>query len=388
MSQELISHSPDLKKLRDEGYEIEIRSGYALVHHVPYVNSNSEVKFGTLISTLSLAGNQTTKPDNHVIYFRGDHPCNKNGSILTGIQHNSCEQVLGDGIISNHSFSNKPASGYENYYEKFTRYIEMIMAPAYSVDQTVAARTYITSQHADNSVFNYYDTNSSRANIDVITEKLKHQKIGIVGLGGTGSYILDLISKTPVTEIHLFDGDVFLQHNAFRAPGAPSIEELREKKLKTEYLQAIYSNMHKSIISHNNYIDETNIHDILTLDFIFICIDDGVSKRVIIEELVKSDKSFIDVGVGIEIINESLIGDIRVTTSTPGNRDHLLKRISFTNAEKDEYSTNIQIADLNALNAVMAVIKWKKINGFYQDIYKEVHTTYTINTGDLNNAYE
>lgn len=388
MSQELISHSPDLKRLRDEGYEIEIKNGYALVHHVPYVNANREIEFGTLISTLSLAGNQTTSPDNHVIYFNGNHPCNINGSLITGIQHTSGKQILGEGIISNHSFSNKPSSGYENYYEKFTRYIEIIMAPAYSLEQTVTAKTYITSHHADDSVFHYYDTNSSRANIDVVTEKLKYQKIGILGLGGTGSYILDLISKTPVTEIHLFDGDVFLQHNAFRAPGAPSLETLKEKKLKTEYLRNIYSNMHKSIISHNNYIDETNIHDILTLDFIFICIDDGVDKKVIIEELVKWDKSFIDVGVGIELIDESLIGDIRVTTSTPGKRDHLLKRISFTNAEADEYSSNIQIADLNALNAVMAVIKWKKINGFYQDIYKELHTTYTINTGDLNNAYE
>jgi hypothetical protein len=37
------------------------------------------------------------------------------------------------------------------------------------------------------------------------------------GLGGTGSYILDLVSKTPVNEILLFDSDDFLQHNAFRS---------------------------------------------------------------------------------------------------------------------------------------------------------------------------
>ena len=38
--------------------------------------------------------------------------------------------------------------------------------------------------------------------------------------------------------------------------------------------------------------------------------------------------------------------------------------------EDDEYATNIQIADLNALNALMAVIKWKKLSGFYQDLKK------------------
>jgi tRNA A37 threonylcarbamoyladenosine dehydratase len=49
--------------------------------------------------------------------------------------------------------------------------------------------------------------------------------------GGTGSYVLDFVAKTPVKEIHLFDGDIFDQHNAFRAPGAPSGEEL-EQRLK------------------------------------------------------------------------------------------------------------------------------------------------------------
>ncbi|WP_318271316.1 ThiF family adenylyltransferase [Sphingobacterium cellulitidis] len=46
--------------------------------------------------------------------------------------------------------------------------------------------------------------------------KLERQKIAIIGLGGTGAYILDMVAKTPVKEIHLFDGDSFDQHNAFR----------------------------------------------------------------------------------------------------------------------------------------------------------------------------
>ena len=32
----------------------------------------------------------------------------------------------------------------------------------------------------------------------------------------------------------------------------------------------------------------------------------------------------------------------------------------------DDYNRNIQIADLNALNAAFAVIKWKKLFGFYR----------------------
>ncbi|MEO8351809.1 MAG: hypothetical protein ABI680_08755 [Chthoniobacteraceae bacterium] len=38
----------------------------------------------------------------------------------------------------------------------------------------------------DKGVFDYLDTNSSRAEIESITAKLKRHKVGIVGLGGTG----------------------------------------------------------------------------------------------------------------------------------------------------------------------------------------------------------
>lgn len=50
MSRRLISRSPDLRLLLDEGYEVEIRGGYLLVHHVPYVTVAKEVAYGTLVS--------------------------------------------------------------------------------------------------------------------------------------------------------------------------------------------------------------------------------------------------------------------------------------------------------------------------------------------------
>jgi len=48
MSQELISRNLDLKRLRDEGYEVEIRATYLLVHSIPYVNSRERSAVGRL----------------------------------------------------------------------------------------------------------------------------------------------------------------------------------------------------------------------------------------------------------------------------------------------------------------------------------------------------
>ena len=38
---------------------------------------------------------------------------------------------------------------------------------------------------------------------------------------------------------------------------------------------------------------------------------------------------------------------------------------------------------MNALNAVMAVIKWKKYCGFYQDCYREHQSVYAVNAHQL-----
>ena len=44
---------------------------------------------------------------------------------------------------------------------------------------------------------------------------------------------------------------------------------------------------------------------------------------------------------------------------------------------------NVQIADLNSLNATLAVIKWKKLCGVYQDLEGEHHSTYSTNVNAL-----
>lgn len=389
MSLSLISRSPDLKRLREEGFEIEVRNAYLLVHAIPYLNSKKEIAYGSLVSLLDLAGDKTTKPQNHVIYFSGEYPCDKEGNIIKGIQHASQKQTLAEGIQVDHSFSNKPAGGYGDYYEKVTNYIRILEAQAKSIDSSVSAKTFknIESKETD-SVFNYSDTNSAKAGIESISAKLNILKIAIIGLGGTGSYVLDYVSKTPVKEIHLFDGDNFLSHNAFRAPGAPTIDELREINKKVVYFCELYSKMRKNIFSHDVFISETTLNELSGMDFVFICIDRGDVKKIIIQKLITDNIPFVDVGIGINEVDGLLQGHVRVTTGTKEKNDHTSAVISFANDGNDEYSKNIQISEINALNASLAVIKWKKMFGFYHDLGKEHHTVYDINTNLMENKYE
>jgi hypothetical protein len=388
MSQQLISRSGDLKRLRDEGYDVEVTSGYLLVKHVPYVNSKREVCYGTLISDLTLAGDVTTKPGSHVAYFTGDHPCNADGTQIDKIKHQSRTKELAPNVVSQHSFSSKPPKGYSDYYEKMSTYVAILSSPARSLDPTATARTFPVIESDDAaSVFNYVDTASSRADTTMVAHKLEGLRLAIVGVGGTGSYVLDLVAKCPVAEIVLFDGDTFLQHNAFRAPGAASAEDLRRAQAKSVYFKDKYSSLHRNIIANGN-LDGSNLELIEGMDFVFLCLDRGHAKLKIIEKLESLGTAFIDVGMGVELVDEMLQGVLRVTTSTPEQRDHVRAKgripLADTAAEND-YSRNIQIADLNALNAALAVIRWKKLCRFYRDFEREYFSAYTIDGNSLIN---
>lgn len=390
MLHKLIDHSPDLKKLRDEGFEIRIKSNYILISSVPYLNSNKEINFGTLVSVLTVSGNKAGRPNNHVAYFIGEQPCNKDGTIITALVHSQKKAILAEGVEIDRSFSNKPVGGYLDYYQKVTTYINIISGPVQSIDDSIKAQTFKLIDFEDNNLeFNYPDTNSSRAGISIISDKLKEQKIGIIGIGGTGSYLLDFIAKCPVKEIRIFDNDEFILHNAFRSPGAPDQEILKKIQKKVHYFHEIYSRMHANIVIRDKYIIASNLKELLDLNFVFICIDKGVIKKDIFAYLSKNNINFIDVGMGVEVSdNNSLMGLLRATSSINGDIDHIISkgRVSFSNGnENDEYSQNIQIAELNALNASMAVIKWKKLLGFYFDAEHERHSLYSIDDNSIIN---
>src|SRR5579871_1972852 len=326
MSQRPLSLSPDLKRLREEGYFAQIRGGLLLIREVPYVNEQRQVKMGTLISSLTLAGDVARAPDTHVVHFDGVFPCNADGTPIVAISHGCGAYDLGNGVTARFSFSSKPPGGYPDYFAKMSTYAAILSGPAEVLKPGISPKTFKVPDEEENSVFNYTETASDRAGIGALTEKLANECVLIIGVGGTGAYTLDLVAKTPAREIRIFDDDEFLQHNAFRAPGAPSLEELRDAPKKVDYLKRIYSRMHRNIIAHAVSIDASNLHLLEGGTFAFISMDAGEAKRAIIAKLEAMGIPFIDVGMGLELTDGSLGGILRVTTSTPEKRQHVQDR--------------------------------------------------------------
>ncbi len=387
MSRALFSRNADLAKLREEGYFVQVVGGFLVMREVPYVDADRKVRRGTLISSLALAGDTTRPPDTHVIHFDGDYPCNAEGEAIRAISNQTAHFDLGHGLTAEHAFSSKPDGGYRDYHHKMTTYASIVAGPAAVIDDTATPRPYraLEEEEDADSMFNYVETASDRVGIGALTARLAGQRIAIIGLGGSGTYILDMIAKTPVAEIRLFDDDEFLTHNAFRAPGAPSLDELRDAPLKVHHFKAIYERMHRGITAVPKAITPETLDLLEGIDFAFLSMDAGEAKAALIALLNKRSVSFIDIGMGLEFGDQGLSGILRVTTSTPTARGSCSRIPLAGGGVGDVYASNIQVADLNALNAVLAVIKWKKLSGFYCDLEGEHHSTYTLDGNMLLN---
>lgn len=127
MSHQLISRSPHLQRLRNEGYNLEIKEGYLLVRDVPYVNAQREVCKGVLVMALTLVADVAGQPSDHTTHFAGDHPYDSQGRPLEQVVHSSeTKQLLSD-LVVNHYFSVKLRTGnYADYYQKVSIYVSKL----------------------------------------------------------------------------------------------------------------------------------------------------------------------------------------------------------------------------------------------------------------------
>lgn len=365
-------------------------AGHLVVSHVPYVNDQGQPALGQLACSLNLAGDVAAYNGDHVVSFIGGVPCDRQGQPLSRIINNAnpgteLEQDMKVAAV----LSSKPDGNYHDYHHKMTSYIAMISPHAAAINPELSAITHPAVEDDDpEGPFEYLDSASSRAGISIITDKLRLAKVVIVGLGGTGSYVLDLVSKTPVGSIHLYDGDNLYSHNAFRAPGAVPIETLRDRPKKVHHFANLYSKLKRGIVPHPEHVTAQNVGELRDADFVFLTMEGNQTKRLIVEHLTTFGVPFVDVGIGLNVHQNQLYGAVQTISRTPATgRAAERNAIAFDAADDDDdlYDMNIQVADLNALNATLAVIRWKKYCGFYVDTEDEHYCSYNIDSNQLMN---
>lgn len=361
---------------------MERRDAVLVVHDVPIVNSDRRVERVKLVEPLQLAGDQLQGPVDHTLILCGGHPCDDQGNPLVRMVAGPDSSVLGSDLHATFRLSSKPATGlYLDLHDKVSHYVELMERWAQGIEPGVTARTHgraATTEEA--SPFLYADSATPRAGIADLNARLSGQRIAIVGAGGTGSFLLDLLIKSPVREIHIFDGDVLLTHNAFRAPGAVGLGALRTRPSKATYWAEQAANMRSGVHGHDRYMSAEDAPELATFGCVFLAVDDGPARGELVQALETAGAFFIDVGMGVDRAGprDELLAAVRVSVSSPASRAHIP-----TGTAIDEYGSNIQITELNALNAALAVIAWKRHNGFYLDATLGTTSIYTTDDNSL-----
>jgi hypothetical protein len=385
MSTSPFAADPSTKRLLDEDYCLTFEGSHLIVEHVPYVTAARVVAYGRLALPVVISG--TVVQDgagDHRIWFVGQQPCDEQGIPLPGPSPEA--HAITANLVADFMVSSKPRNTgvFDSMYDKITSYVRVLGHPAKLLDETSTATPGSGwTEIPDDLPFVYADTGTARAGLAEMNAVFRGYRVGIIGLGGTGSYILDQVAKTWVDQIELFDGDQLDNHNAFRAPGAADIADLATRPNKAEYFARQYSRMHTGITAHPTFITAENLDDLASCTFVFMAAADADEKPTILASLRARNIPSIEVGMGIRDENGRLSGLVTVVNHFPDRPEPL---VSATSGGANEYDRNIQVADLNSLNAMLAVISWKKQLGYYAGIDHPDETVYKLFAGEIRNG--
>lgn len=376
MFQKLVSHNEDLRRLVEKGYAVSFDGPHLIVRDIPYLDVAGALHWAAFVAKLVFVDEVRVVQDDHQIYFSGGVPHNMDGTPvqnLAGGAHTIALSKNSEDVAVQRSFSNKPRTPdntgkFANFFDKIESYVALIAGPAMSRHGVSPYTFKIIEAEQEQSVFKFQDTLTSRAEITELNRKFADEVIAIIGLGGTGSFVLDYIVKTPVKEVRAFDLDPFHVHNAFRSPGRLTVSELG--KSKAEVYADRYDNFRHGLVLQPKLLDSTSASDLEGVTFAFVCVDKGSARGEVFQMLIEKGIPFIDVGMGPSLSKKGLIKGMLRTTYYPPERaaDVLASGHAETqDAPEDVYRTNIQISELNALNAAIAVIRFKQLRGFYVD---------------------
>jgi hypothetical protein len=382
----LVNRNPDLAQLVERGYAVAFDSNCLVVRDIPYLDQGGALHWGAIVAKMVFLDEEHVAQDDHQVYFAGTHPHELDGSPIKNLGGGPATIQLSaasDDVVVQRSFSNKPlpAGRFENFFQKIESYVSIISGPAIQQHAVSPLTFRVSDTFEPDAIFKFQDTLTSRAQINDLNGGLAAETVAIIGLGGTGAYLLDLLVKTRVLAIRGFDGDAYHVHTAFRSPGRLTPDELNTPK--ADVYRRRYENFRHGLTLEAVYIDDTTADRLDGVTFAFVCVDKGSARATIFDLLISKGIPFIDVGMGLNRKHGPIGGMLRVTyygtNDAPEMRDRKLADLS--DAADDIYRNNIQIGELNALNASLALIRYKQIRGFYLDEEGYKHMLFGI--GDL-----
>lgn len=374
MSPTLTNHEAQLAEVLQAGFDCCVEDDTLTVRPIPYRLSGGGIGHGSLICHLNRNGGDIAPPNDHTTAWIGDEvPHLRDGRPMDRLIIDQSRNTWSNGETSICVMSRRGPEPYPNYGQKMLTYARLIAREAV-VDWRSSSPGVIAVKDVNHLVD--HETGLNRARVGYLNALLAKEHVAVIGAGGTGAHIVDLVSKSNVQQIDIYDPDCVSVHTQLRWPGVVERRIVEEKTNKAEYLATLYAKRtNRNIQGHPFAIDKDNLTYLNGKTMVFVAIDKGLARREILTGLASLGLNFIDCGIDLQGDNGLLTASARIircqaeqspekclelATLAPGGANA---------AEDDPYNQNIQTGEMNSLNAALAVIAWKQGIGFYKDAY-------------------
>jgi len=374
MSRTQTNHEAQLAEVLQAGFDCYIEDDTLTVRPIPYRLSSGGIGHGSLICHLNRNGEDIASPDNHTVAWIGDEiPHQKDGRLMDRLVIDRNRNTWSNGKTSICVMSRLGPEPYPNYGRKMLTYARLIIREAVS-DWHPTGMGEIAVKDVNRLVD--HETGLNRARVGYLNELFATEHVAVIGAGGTGAHIVDLVSKSNVQQIDIYDPDFVSAHTQLRWPGIVERRVVEKKTNKAEYLATLYARRtNRNIRGHPFAIDKNNLTYLNGKTMVFVAIDKGQARREILTGLANMGLNFIDCGIDLQGNDGPLTASARIIRCQA--EESVEKRLELAMlapgganaAEDDLYSQNIQTGEMNSLNAILAVIAWKQGIGFYMDAY-------------------
>lgn len=147
---------------------------------------------------------------------------------------------------------------------------------------------------------------------------LSQQKIGIVGLGGTGSSVSEQLAREGIEKFCLVDHDFLEDSNKTRVYGS-NYGDYSEHKTDVAKRNILKINPHAKIITNKRKIESTNdLSQLKDCDVVFSCVDRHAPRSLLNNFSYQYHMPVIDIGVGLDTENNMVVdGHMRATLIGP-----------------------------------------------------------------------